>query len=74
MAALSLGRTPHLDRQHPALFWIEALQGRPNTDGTWNAQRFNNVFMEEAVATAVLLADPRRRNDSASSCLAECGE
>jgi GNAT superfamily N-acetyltransferase len=51
------------------LLWIEALQGRPNTEGTWNAQRFNSVFMEEAVAVTALMADPRRHDDIATLSL-----
>ena len=64
--ALTPGSTPHVDRQRPVLFWVEALPGKPNTEGNWNAQRFNSAFMEEAVATAVLLADPRRRDGTAT--------
>ncbi|MCC6458319.1 MAG: GNAT family N-acetyltransferase [Caldilineaceae bacterium] len=66
MAALTPGRTPHLDRQQPSLFWVEALPGSPNTDGKFNAQRINSAFMEEAVATAALLVDPRRRDGTAT--------
>jgi ribosomal protein S18 acetylase RimI-like enzyme len=69
VAALTPGRVPHLDRQRPALFWVEALPGRPNTDGNFNAQRFSSAFMEEAVATAALLADPRRRYGTATLAL-----
>jgi hypothetical protein len=69
VAALTPGRVPHLDRQRPALFWVEALPGRPNTDGNFNAQRFSSAFMEEAVATAALLADPRRRDGTATLAL-----
>jgi GNAT superfamily N-acetyltransferase len=69
MAALTPNRTPHVDRQRPALLWIEALQGRANTDGSWNAQRYNSVFMEEAVAVTALMADPRRRDDTATLAL-----
>jgi GNAT superfamily N-acetyltransferase len=69
MGALSPGRVPYIDRQQPALFWVEALQGRPNTDGSWNAQRFNNVLMEGAVAVAALMADPRRRDRTATLAL-----
>jgi hypothetical protein len=68
-AALRTGRTPYLDRQQPALFWIEALQGRVNTDGKWSSHSYNNVFMEEAVAVSALLADPRRRDGTASLAL-----
>ena len=66
MAALTPGRTPYIARQNPALIWIEALQGKANTDGQWSSTRYNSVFMEEAVATAALLADPRRRDNTAS--------
>jgi GNAT superfamily N-acetyltransferase len=69
MAALTPGRTPHVDRQRPALFWVEALPGRPNTDGNFSAQRFSGAFMEEAVATAALMADPRRRDGTATLAL-----
>lgn len=69
MAALTPNRTPHIDRQHPALLWIEALQGKANTDGSWNSQRFNSVLMEEAVAVAAVMADPRRRDDTATLSL-----
>jgi ribosomal protein S18 acetylase RimI-like enzyme len=53
-------------RQQLLLFWIEALQGKPNTDGNWNSQRFNSVFMEEPVAVVALMADPRRRDATAA--------
>ena len=66
MTALAPGRDAHVDRQHPALVWIEALQGKPNTDGTWHAQRFSGGFMEEVVAATTLLADPRRSDDTAT--------
>lgn len=69
MAALNPERTPFVARQRPAFFWVEALQGRPNTDGNWNAPRYNSVFMEEAVAIAALMADPRRRDDTATLAL-----
>ena len=69
MAALTPGRMPHVDRQQPALMWIEALQGQPNTEGGWNPSRFNSVFMEEAVAVGALLADPRRRDGAAAVAL-----
>lgn len=67
--ALNPERSAHVDRQHPALFWIEALQGQPNTSGTWNAHRYHNVFMEQAVAVTALLADPRRNDGTATMAL-----
>jgi GNAT superfamily N-acetyltransferase len=45
------------------------MPGRPNTDGNFNAQRFTGAFMEEAVATAALMADPRRRDGTAMLAL-----
>lgn len=69
MAALTPGRIPHLDRQRPSLIWVEALPGQPNTDGAFNAQRIHMGFMEEAVATAALMADPRRRDGTATLAL-----
>jgi GNAT superfamily N-acetyltransferase len=69
MAALTPGRFAHIDRQQPGLVWIEALQGKPNTDGSWNSTRYNSIFMEEAVAVAMLMADPRRRDGTASLAL-----
>ena len=65
-AALTPERMAHVARQRPALLWVEALQGKPNTDGGFNAQRLSNVMMEEAVAVAALMADPRRRDDTAA--------
>lgn len=65
-ATLSPNRTPHIQRQQPALLWLEALQGKPNTDGNLSVQRLHNAFMEEPVAVTALLADPRRRDGTAT--------
>lgn len=69
MRSLSPDRFAYMDRQQPASVWIEALHGRPNTDGQWGMQRFNSVMMEESVAVATLLADPRRRDDTATMAM-----
>lgn len=69
MAALTPGRVPHVDRQRPALLWMEAMPGRPNSDGNFNSQRLTGAFMEEPVATAALIADPRRRDGTATLAL-----
>ncbi len=69
MAALTPRRIPFVDRQNPVLFWVEALPGKPNTDGNWNTHSFNSPFMEEAVATAALLTDPRRGDSIATLSL-----
>ena len=69
LRALSPDRTLHIDRQRPSFMWIEALQGQPNTDGNWSAHRYNHVFMEQAVAVAALLADPRRKDGTATLAL-----
>lgn len=68
-AALTPGRVAHVTRQAPALVWMEALAGRPNYSGAWNAQSMSRAFMEEAVATAALLADPRREDGTAALAL-----
>ena len=69
MTSLSPDRSAHVDRQSPAFMWLEALQGQPNTDGNWHAHRYNNVFMEQAVAVAALMADPRRNDGTATLAL-----
>jgi GNAT superfamily N-acetyltransferase len=58
-----------VDRQHPALVWVEALQGKPNSNGEWSQRGLGNPLMEEAVATAAILADPRRRDGTAHLAL-----
>ena len=65
VAALTPGRSPHMDRLAPALVRVEAMPGRPNSSGEWRAPGLSGSFMEQTVAAAVLLADPRRRDRTA---------
>ena len=66
VAALTPGRHPHMDRLSPALVRVEAMPGRPNRGGEdWRAQGLNGALMEQTVASAVVLSDPRRRDRTA---------
>ncbi len=69
VAALTPGSVAHVDRQHPALIWVEALPGKPSTNGEWTQRGLSSAFMEEPVATAAVLADPRRRDGAAHLAL-----
>ncbi|HXF61561.1 MAG TPA: hypothetical protein VNK95_08085, partial [Caldilineaceae bacterium] len=63
--ALVSERAPHVARQHPALIYVEALYGRSRRNGEAGSS-FSTALMEEPVAATVLLADPRRRDDTAT--------
>lgn len=68
--ALQPGRTPHLDRQAPLLIHLEALPGRRRSDqGGWTT---SGLAMEEGVAAAVFLVDPRRQDRTAHLALLRC--
>ena len=71
-AALRSGRAPHVDRQQPAFIWLEALPGKPNYSGTLSHRQLSSALMEQPVATALLLADPRRHDGTATLALLHC--
>lgn len=52
----------HLDRMRPIPLWLEAMPGQPNYSGQLSHRQFTSGFMEQPVATALILADPRRRD------------
>lgn len=63
--------TQHLGRQHPAFLHVEALQGRPRRDGE-TMRTVAVATMEEPVAAALVMADPRRRDSTAYLALLTC--
>lgn len=71
-AALREGRVPYMDRQQPACIWVEALPGKPNYSGALTHRQLTSALMEQPVATALLLADPRRRDGTATLALLHC--
>lgn len=71
-AALQPGRTPFIERQSPTFVWLEALPGQPNYSGTLSHRQLTSAMMEQPVATALILADPRRHDDTATLALLGC--
>jgi GNAT superfamily N-acetyltransferase len=61
----------HLLRQQPALIGVDALPGRPRQPGE-PLHSMSIGFMEEPVAAAVVMADPRRRDHTAYLGLLAC--
>lgn len=60
----------HVARQRPALVYVEALPGRPRGEG--ETMRMSPVLMEEPVAAAAVMADPRRHDRTAYLSLLSC--
>ena len=65
VAALTPGRRAHMARQAPVLVQVEAMPGKPRRPGEWGRHGLDGAFMEQVVAAAVILADPRRRDRTA---------
>lgn len=61
-AALTPQRCAHLDRMHPLPLWLEAMPGQPNYTGQLSHRQLSGGLMEQSVGTALILADPRRRD------------
>lgn len=69
--ALVSDQFAHVTRQQPTLFHVEALPGRPRPDGD-GMRSMATPLMEEPVAAAVALADPRRRDGTVGLGLLTC--
>lgn len=69
--ALVAQRDSHLQRGRLALVWVEALPGRPRQPNE-PLRGMALGMMEEPVAAAVVMADPRRRDRTAYLGLLAC--